>query len=370
MKFNIGHVLQFRCILTLFISILLSSCAENPKKSEEKNNSFILNDSMASKIEIAEVTEEKIKGNLILHGKVTADENNVMDVYPLIGGRVKDIYALLGEFVKKGQTLAIVNSPELASLEKEWKEALQNLELSEKTLKNSLDLFEGKLISEKELLPIKYEVEKNRISVRKLEESRKIFGDSEKSEYVIKAPMSGYIIKKNVSKDQNLREDNSESIYTIADISTLWVLGDVYETDMAKIHEGLEVEIELLSFQGKFIKSKIDKIFNSVDEQTQTLKARAIINNDKDFSIKPEMNAVINLLFDEDRNLPMIPSQSVIFDKNKHFVMVFQNNSKIETRQIEIYSIAGSKTFVKSGLQVGEKIISKEQLFVYDAIND
>lgn len=70
------------------------------------------------------------------------------------------------------------------------------------------------------------------------------------------------------------------------------------------------------------------------------------------------------------KNLTVIPSKSVVFDKSKNFVMVYKDKSHIETREVAIYKTVGDKTYISQGLAMGEKVISKDQLFVYDAIND
>ena len=82
------------------------------------------------------------------------------------------------------------------------------------------------------------------------------------------------------------------------------------------------------------------------------------------------MNCVVNLFFDESKVMVAIPSKAVVFDKSKNFVMVFKDKNNIETREVEVYKTVGDKSYITKGLQSGEKIISKEQLYIYDAIND
>lgn len=352
--------------------VMLSGCSEEHIESNNVPTTkapFVLNDTMASRIETAPATTETVHGMLTLNGKVSADENNVMDIFPLVGGHVRDIYAVLGQYVKKGETLAIIFSNEIAEYEKELNAARQDLELAEKSLKNAQEMYDARLIAEKEMLPLKYEVDKAKLVLKRLEETQKLYGTNDRSEYVVKSPMSGFIIQKNISKDQQLRSDNGSPIYTIAEINEVWVLADVYESDIARIREGQTAKIEMISYPGEYISGKIDKIFTVLDPETQTMKVRITLPN-SGYKLKPEMNCVITLEYDESQQMLAIPSKSIVFDKSKNFVMVYKDKSHIETREVTTYKTVGDKAYIAKGLQEGEKVITKEQLFIYDAIND
>lgn len=354
---------------------MLSACGSD-EHSEEKTPSgdlskpaFVLNDSMSARIELSPANTEQVRGELTLNGKVTADENNVMDIFPLVGGHVREIYAVLGQQVKKGETLAVIFSSEIAEFEKELKAAEQDLALAEKSLKNGQEMYEARLIAEKELLPLQYEVDKAKLALKRIEETKKLYGTNERSEYVVKSPMSGFIVQKNISKDQQLRSDNGTAIYTIAEINEVWILADVYETDIARIREGQTAKIELISYPGEVFTGKIDKVFNVLDPVTQTMKVRVTLPN-AGYRLKPEMNCVVTLEFDESQQMTAIPARSIIFDKSRNFVMVFKDKSHIETREVAVHKTVGDKAYIAQGLQPGEQVISKEQLFIYDAIND
>ena len=125
----------------------------------------------------------------------------------------------------------------------------------------------------------------------------------------------------------------------------------------------------MISFPDETIKGRIDKIYTILDPETQTMKVRVTLPN-PDYKYKPEMNCVVNLQFDEMKEMISIPSKAIVFDKNKNFVMVYKSKNDIETREVKIYKTSGDKSYIASGLESGEKIISKEQLFIYDAIND
>jgi len=355
------------------LALFVAACSDKGEKIAPVNPAakpaFMLTDTMAARIETAVANVETVQGVLTLNGKVSADENNVMEVFPLVGGHVREIYAVLGQYVKKGQTLAVIFSGEIAEFDKEYKAAQQDLELAEKSLKNAQEMFDARLIAEKEMLPLRYEVDKAKLVLKRLEENRKLYGTNERSEYVVTAPMSGFVIGKNISKDQQLRSDNGTAIYTLAEINEVWILADVYESDIARIREGQTARIEMISYPGEYLTGKIDKIFTVLDPVSQTMKVRITLPN-AGYKLKPEMNCIVTLEFDENQQMVAIPAKSVVFDKSKNFVMVYKDRNSIETRPVSIYKTAGEKAYIAQGLQSGEKVISKEQLFIYDAMND
>jgi cobalt-zinc-cadmium efflux system membrane fusion protein len=92
--------------------------------------------------------------------------------------------------------------------------------------------------------------------------------------------------------------------------------------------------------------------------------------NNPDLLLKPEMNATVNLKFTENKKLIAVPSSAVLFDKSKNWVMVYKDSKHIETKLVDVYSKIGDITYITSGVSEGEKVISKNGLLIYDALND
>jgi cobalt-zinc-cadmium efflux system membrane fusion protein len=125
----------------------------------------------------------------------------------------------------------------------------------------------------------------------------------------------------------------------------------------------------MISYPGEYINARIDKVFTVLDPESQTMKVRVTLPN-RDYKLKPEMNCVVNVLFNETKQMIAVSSKAIIFDKSKNFVMVYKDKSNIETREVTVYRTSGDKAYISEGLKEGEQVISKEQLFIYDAIND
>ena len=350
------------------VSIAFTSCkkeVENP----QTNTSFALSDSMLKTTTTAVSQTQPVKNELNFYGKITADNNKMIDVYPLVGGNVVKVNVELGDYVHKGQVLSTIKSTDIADFEKQSLDAKSDLLVAKNNLKVAQELFDGKLNSESDVLQAKSEVTKAQSQLGKIQETYKIYNIKAGSIYEVTAPISGFIIQKSINQDMLLRSDRSENIFDIAEISEVWAMANINETDIDKVKLGIDADVTTLSYPDKVFKGKVDKIFNVIDPETKAMQARIKLQN-PGYLLKPDMNANIKLSFKEDKSLIAIPSNSIVFDKSKNFVMVFKDRHNIETRQVEVYSVVGDTTYISSGLKENEKVITNNQLFIYRALNE
>jgi membrane fusion protein, heavy metal efflux system len=354
-------------VLYLILFFALSSCKD--KQKEEVSASFELTDTMLKRCEFTTVKLQDVNNQLKLFGKVEADNNKMAHVYPITGGIVTKVNVELGDHVNEGQLLAIVRSSEVADFQRQLLDAKSDVALAEKNLQVAKDLFAGRLNSEKDVLASEKELEKAKAELNRISEVYSIYHLQQGSEYRITAPISGFIINKDITQNEELRGDRAEEVFTIAQINEVWVLANVNESNISKVQLGYEADVQTLSYPDKIFKGKVDKIFNVIDPSTKAMKILVKINN-SDLLLKPEMNATVNLKFSEKRELVTIPSSAIFFDKNKYWVMVFISKTKIETRQVEIYHQIGDITYINSGVNDNETVISKNGLLIYDALND
>lgn len=356
-------------VLTLLSATALVACTTSDGENADDHKTFVLSDAMLKNVKLDTVTRSMVNGVLDLNGKIVADENRMVEVFPIVGGNVLAVNADLGDYVKKGQTLAVIKSGEVAEYDKELIDAQSDVLVAEKNLHVKQDLFESKLSSERELVTAQKELEKAEAGLRKVKETFSIYNFNERSEYHLKTPISGFVIYKNINRDMTLPSGQSESVFTIAELDEVWAVANVYESDISRIREGMDVTVTTLSYQGEQIPGKIDKIFNVLDPQTKTMRVRIRIPNPR-FKLKPEMLATVKAKYNESNVLPSVPSSAIIFDNSRKFVMIFKDRFNIETREVDVYKSADSTTWLSAGVEPGEVVISKNQLFIYDALND
>jgi cobalt-zinc-cadmium efflux system membrane fusion protein len=357
--------------IKLYTAVLLitviSACRE--KKVEEVVQPFSLTDTMMSMTSFVKAEIRPVSSELKLFGKVSAANSKQANVFPVVGGTVEKVNAELGDFVHQGQVLAVIRSGEVAEYERQRMEASSDVAIAEKNLQVARDMFNGKLTSEKDVVTAEKEYQKAMASQQRINEVFRIYSMGKGSTYNVTAPISGFIIDKNITQNTQISTDHTSNIFSIAQIDEVWVLANVNESDISKISQGMDADIRTISYPDRLFRGKVDKLFNVLDDETRTMKVRINISN-TDLALKPEMSATVSLHMREGKELIAIPSSAIIFDKSKNWVMVYKNRGDIETRPVEVYRQSGDTTYIASGLKSGETVISKNQLLIYDALND
>lgn len=356
-------------IHVLFLLALLFGAGCTQKHSSEDVTAFSLSDTMMANIAFYKVKMEEVKNEIRLFGKITADNNKMAQVYPIVGGVVTAINVELGDYIKQGQVLATIRSSEVAQFQKEKMDAINNLAIAEKNIQVARDLFAGKLNSEKDVTAAETDLQKARAELERINEIYKIYSIRSGSLYNVIAPISGFVVTKQINRNEQIRSDNSEPLFSIAEINEVWALANVNESDIAKIEVGYEAEVKTIAFHDEAYVGKIDKIFSAIDPETRSIKVRVKIPN-ANFKLKPEMNCTVGVRYTENQQMIAVPSSSIIFDKSKYWVMVFKDKHNIETRNVTIYRVLGNVTYIKMGLDADETVISKNGLLIYDALND
>jgi membrane fusion protein, heavy metal efflux system len=310
-----------------------------------------------------------VESEITLTGKISFDEDKVARVFPLAGGFVRDLNVELGDYVKKGQTMAIIRSPEIAGFTREGVAAESQVRMAEKNAQVATELYKSGNISEVELINSQKELENAKGELARIQAVLDMYGAGTGSTYPIKSPVSGVIVSKNIALNMELRTEDISPVFIVGNLDEVWVMANIYESDITKIKEGYDAEVTTISYPDKVFHGKIDKIFNLIDVESKVVKARVTLKNDN-FELKPEMFANVKVKYQEPVKKLTIPAEALIFDKSRYFVMVYKSDNDIETREVSVYKDTGNLIYIDSGLKQGEKVMTKFQLLVYDALND
>ncbi|QCK17070.1 efflux RND transporter periplasmic adaptor subunit [Mangrovivirga cuniculi] len=278
---------------------------------------------------------------LRLTGKVKQDERKVFLQTAHIPGRIERLNVnFTGERVKRGQVIAYIYSPELVTAQEE--------------------LFEAKKIRETQ--PSLYESAKRKLRNWKLSE-RQIENIAEsgrvRTEFPITADVSGYVVEKTVNIGDHVKQ--GESLYEIADLSTVWVMFDLYESDLPWVDEGDSITFTIRSIPGKTYESVIDYIDPVIDPQTRVASARVTVKNPDD-RLKPEMFAtgIVDAKVENIDESIMIPESSVLWTGTRSVVYV-RSDSETKTgfqlREVTLGPQANDQYIVLDGLSPGEEIV-------------
>lgn len=350
----------------LFVAYILSSCSNADSEAVTPDNYTAISDSIMRTLQTSPAIAEDEAEVIKLNGKIQPNDALQAKVYALVSGKIKSVNAELGDYVKKGQQLAVIQSTEVAGTSNDLSLAQSDVALTKKSLETTKDLYEGKLATEQDFINAKVAYNKAESELNHAREVSAITG-GKSSAYILTAPLSGYIIEKNITNNSEVRNDNNTDLFAIADLSNVWVIANVYEADMNNIALGEEVKVNTLADPEKDYSGKIDKIYNVLDPNTRTMKVRISMNNPNG-ELKPEMFATVTVSGKPSANKVLtIPSQAIVLDNSNNYVVVKEGN-KLKIKQIEIIKRVDPKAFV-TGISAGEQVVTNSQVFLYQALN-
>ena len=246
------------CLLILGMG---SGCSSEVKHPGE-NQDLCLTDSLLKIVSVDTVHLHDVADELTLNGRVTFNQEQVAHVYPMFGGTVTELRAEVGDYVRKGDILAILRSGEVADYERQMKEAEQQVIIARRNVNATRDMFDSGLASDKDVLQARQELINAEAEENRIKEIFSINNFSGRSFYEVKSPVSGFIVEKSVSRNMQLRPDQGEEIFTVSGLEHVWVMADVYESDnLAKtINEAKTLGIKTYATSPDFNAKKITQV--------------------------------------------------------------------------------------------------------------
>ncbi|WP_027376191.1 efflux RND transporter periplasmic adaptor subunit [Kaistella palustris] len=356
-------------IILLALFTLITCKKEEPQKETEAAKSFVISDLMMKSTTVVEVQEEYIKDETSFFGKIAADKNQYIDIFPLVGGNVVSVNVELGDFVRKGQVLATIRSTEVAGYQKDLSVAKTDLVIAQKNLRVAQDMYAGKLSTEREVLEAKSQVQKAQDELRRSQSVNQVYNMGKGNIYSVTSPISGYIVEKNINKDMQLRSDRSDNIFDVANTGNVWALLNINQSDIHKIALGMKAEVSTLTAPEKIFHGKIDKIFKIIDPETNSMQARVVLTN-ANGELIPESKATIKVFTTEDKTAFAVPSGALIFDDNRYYVILFKSRSDVKVQEVKVLKQTGTTSYISDGLQAGDKVVTNNQLLIYRSLNE
>ncbi|MBS1647459.1 MAG: efflux RND transporter periplasmic adaptor subunit [Bacteroidetes bacterium] len=335
----------------------------------KKEDTIEISDTLIKHMSVGTAHIDKVESELKLTGKVVADQSKEVNVFALVSGVVNSVNVELGDYVEKDQVLAIVNSADAADYAKQYTEAQSDYELAKKNMQVAEDMHASKLMSEQDYLEAQQNLNKAQAALLKAQDLQKIYSVQNGNLYVIKAPLSGFITEKNITKNTQIRSDNAQNVFTISQLNDVWVLANVYETDIDKVKEKDTALITTVAYPDKVYEGSIDKVYNVLDPLTRVMKVRVKLEN-PDYALKPEMYARVVITYTEPKTMIMIPASAIVFDNSNNYVLIYGGDKKFTVQKVELHKTIGAKAYILSGLKEGDKVVTVNQLLIYNALTN
>lgn len=335
MKVNRKNIHQLSGILTLLLLVLISACGssdpaevEKEEHSDSKNKEVELNQAQydASNIQLGDFELKNLSAVINANGYTKLPPQNQADVSVLVAGLIKKINIIEGQFVKQGQTLAVIESMEFTKIQEAYLTSKSNLELMQLEYERQKTLNEGNANSKKALQKAKseYEIEKARYNSLKKQMNTLNLSSSDNatSTMEIKAPISGYVTDINIKIGTNA--EPGQTLFSIVDNSKMHVDLLVYEKDLQKVKVGQTIIFVLTNQDNTEIKGKVFSIGKAFENETKSVAVHADIINDKQTLI-PGMyvNALINV---GSQQVKALPVDAVVKADGREFIFVLEED--------------------------------------------
>jgi cobalt-zinc-cadmium efflux system membrane fusion protein len=309
---------------------------------------------------IITANEYQAPSQLFVTGTVIPDIARTVPVISLASGRVVDIRARLGDTVKKGQTLLRIRSDDISGGFDAYRKAISDELLARKQLDRAKLLYEHGAIALGDLEVAQDSEDDAKTTLDTTTEHLRLLGsdpDNPKGIVDIFAPVSGVITDQEVTNAASVQAYSTPSPFTISDLTTVWIVCDVYENDMASVRVGQRADIKLNAYPDKVLKGTISNIGSILDPNIRTTKVRIEVANPGEM-MRPGMFAAATLFGKQERNYSAVPASAIVHLHDRDWVFI---PAQGKFKRIEVVSgeqLPNRMQEILSGLQPGQQVVT------------
>jgi len=328
---------------------------------------------LLAELKLGSVREADIRESLRVPGRIEVDEQRVTRIGSTVTGRITELDAIVGQDVKKGQELARLSSTELSATQLDFLKAFSQKLLAERAAQRAQQLLDADVIGLAELQRRQSELSQAEAEVSAARDQLKVLGMSDAavlklagtrqvtSISTVVASLSGTVIERKGTLGQVVQP--ADTIYVVADLSTVWLVADVPEQHAESVRPGESIEAEVSALPGKRITGQLSFVAATVNPETRTIKVRMDLANQERL-FKPAMLATV-LVKGRAQRVPAVPEQAIVRLDNKDFVFVQTGADTFVLREVQVGPEAGGLRRVLSGARAGERIVT-EGAFLLD----
>jgi cobalt-zinc-cadmium efflux system membrane fusion protein len=332
---------------------------------------FTVPQDQISHIQVITVEPTTLRRTLRLTGAVAYNAFNTTQVITQVGGPVSRILAVPGEHVKAGQPMLEVSSPDYAQTLDAYLKASDSYRLSQKNYSRAQDLYQHHAIAQRDLEQAESDRNQARADLNAAEQGLKILGIKNpdglanapsSAQIPVLAPIAGEVVDRLVSPGQVVQAGQTQA-FTISDLSTVWVLANVYQADLAYVHRGDDVTVQTDAYPNSF-HGRISYVAPALDPSTRTLQARVVVDNPGE-KLKKDMYCTVTVTAGALANAIAVPDASILHDDNNEpFVYVAVDGNQFGRRDVVVGAAQDGRTQILKGLSVGDRVVGDGSLFL------
>ena len=310
---------------------------------------------------VVSATSVDVAPSLTANGAVMPDVARQVPVVSLASGRVVEIHARLGDRVKKGELLMRIQSADISGAFADYEKAVADEKLARSQLERSKDLKEKGAISQKDLEVSQNSEDDAKVTMQTTAEHLRVLGadlDRPGGIVDVRAPVSGVITEQNVTASGGVKTlDNSPNLFTISDLSQVWIICDVYENDLPQVHLGEFAEVHLSAYPNIVLKGRVSDIGPVLDPAIRSAKVRLQVVNPGYLRVGMFVTATFHGLKKQDR--AAVPATAVLHLHDRDWVYVPAGKAKF--RRVAVQGggmLSGNRQQIDSGLLPGQQVVA------------
>jgi cobalt-zinc-cadmium efflux system membrane fusion protein len=339
----------------------LKAEAPPPASVEHEQVENVVQVDHPEQLELATAATYESNSKLTVTGTVNPDISRSVPVISIATGRVVEIHARLGDNVKKGQLLLRVESADMSAALSDYRKAAADEQLAHTQLERSKLLYGKGAISLNELQVTQDTEDKAKVDVENTTERLRVLGaniDHPAAIVDVRAPVSGVITDQQVTNAAGVAGLGSPNPFTISDLSYVWILCDVYENDLAKVHVGEAAEIRLNAYPNQALSGRIGNVLPILDPTIRTAKVRIEVRNPG--MMRVGMFATATFRGQKKETHTVVPASAILHLHDRDWVYVPNGEKKFRrVRVVAGISLPNNSQEIVSGVQPGQQVVSK-----------
>jgi cobalt-zinc-cadmium efflux system membrane fusion protein len=305
-----------------------------------------------------------------LPARLVWNEDRTQRLYAAFAGRVARIHADLGQPVKPGAVLAQLASPDFGVAQADAAKARADAALAQKALARQRELVEAGVVARKELDQAEAEAARTQAEVQRAEARTRLYGGSSggavDQRLALVAGIGGLVVERNITPGQELRPDQSgpgvPPLFVVSDPTSLWVLIDARETEVAALRPGSTFQLLVPALPGEKFEGKVLAASDFIDAATRTIKVRGLVQN-PERKLKAEMLATARIHREAAAGV-IVPAGAVLLQAGRHAVFVQVQPGTFEPRPIQVGWQGPAEVLVTAGLAAGEQVVAENTLLL------
>ncbi|MDR6547552.1 cobalt-zinc-cadmium efflux system membrane fusion protein [Chryseobacterium rhizosphaerae] len=362
-------------VLSILLLAFITSC-KDPKSETPQSQDLQIkgdhvmipeNNPVLKTIKTEVVTEEEHSDGVVSAGTIQAIPNHYAEIASPFSGRITKSFIQLGQNVSAGSPLFEILSSDYFSVQKDYTDALNDVQLAEKNYRRQQDLVKHGVGIQKELDEAETDFKNKKTSLSNASSALKVYnskGGGIGSPLIVRAPISGEIISNKIVNGQYLKGD-ADPVVIIAELSKVWISGDVKEKDIRFVNIGDHVSVKISAYPDRNITGKVYHINEIVDENTRSIKVLIECDN-PDRKLKPGMYATVNFSTTPEKTV-MIPVTALMQQDNTQYVWIKTGKNQFTRRSVATGETDQKSVRIISGLKPGETIMTEGGIYMLDA---